>query len=146
MKKLLTILMAAILILGLAACSNSAVNTSTSTDAAAKQKESAAESGEASIDAETGTPSDVPGTPPDGTPPDGNGGPGGAPGGSSAELSYTGAVEITSADTQDGQSYASTSADESALLIATSDAVTVSNATVTKTGDSDGGLPAQSGR
>ena len=52
---------------------------------------------------------------------------------------YTGAVEITSADTQSGQSYDSSTADESALLISTSDDVTITNPTVTKTGDSDGG-------
>ncbi len=72
--------------------------------------------------------------------------PGDAPGGfggtgmSSAEdIDYKGAAEITSADSQDGQTYSSTTADESALLISTSDDVTISNATVSKTGDSDGG-------
>ena len=92
------------------------------------------------------------GTPPDGAPgdpPDGHGGPGGpppdgAPGGgpggsSSADLDYSGAVEISSADSQEGQSYASTTADESALLISASDDVTISKPTVTKSGDSDGG-------
>jgi hypothetical protein len=48
-------------------------------------------------------------------------------------------VEITSADTQDGLTCDSSTADESALLITTSDAVTLTNLTVTKTGDSDGG-------
>lgn len=66
--------------------------------------------------------------------------PGGAPGsGSSADVDYAGAVEIVSADSQIGQTYASTTADESALLISTSDAVTITNPTVTKSGDSDGG-------
>jgi hypothetical protein len=84
------------------------------------------------------------GTPP-GDPPGGNGGPGGTPpggggpGGSSADIDYSGAVEISAGDTQEGQSYASTTADESALLITTSDAVTITNPTVTKSGDSDGG-------
>ena len=76
------------------------------------------------------------------TPPDGNGGsaPGGVPGGSSsADIDYSGAVEITSADAQDGQTYASTTSNESALLIATSDTVTITNPTVTKSGNSDGG-------
>ena len=69
-----------------------------------------------------------------------SGAPGGAPGGSSsADLEYKAATEITSADTQEGQTYSSTTADESALMVNTSDAVTISNATVTKTGDSDGG-------
>ena len=89
------------------------------------------------------------GTPPDGnggpggTLPDGNGGPGGmpggAPGGSSADVAYTGAVEISSGDTQEGQSYASSSSDENALLVATADEVTITDPAVTKSGDSDGG-------
>ena len=89
------------------------------------------------------------GNPPDGTPPGGfgggmgeppSGGPGGAPGGSSAsDLTYTAAVQIASADAQANETYASTSADENALLISTADAVTIENPTVTKTGDSDGG-------
>ena len=96
-----------------------------------------------------GTPPEMPdgnggpgGTPPDGTPPDGNGGPsgpGGAPGGSSTEIDYAGAVEISSNDTQEGQSYTSNSSDENALLISTSQEVTITDPTVTKTGDSDGG-------
>ncbi len=86
----------------------------------------------------------APGEPPSGEKPDGA--PGDAPGGgfggtgmSSADIDYTGAVEINSADSQDGKTYESTTADESALLIETSDDVTISNATVNKTGDSDGG-------
>ena len=83
------------------------------------------------------------GTPPDGMPPDGKGGPGGMPGGapgsSSADIDYIGAVEITSAESQSDQSYVSSTADESALLISTGDDVTITNPTVTKTGDSDGG-------
>ena len=78
--------------------------------------------------------------------PDGQGGPGGngqqghgGPGGSSASIDYSAAAEITSAAAQSGQTYTSSTSDESALLIATSDAVTVTDATVTKTGDSDGG-------
>ncbi len=74
-----------------------------------------------------------------GTPPDGNGGPGGAPGGSSADIDYVGATEISSNVTQDGQSYESTSSDENAILVATSDEVTLTDLTVTKSGDSDGG-------
>ena len=67
------------------------------------------------------------------------GGPGGGPGGSSADIEYKGAVEITAADSQSGQTYASDTADESALLISTGDAVTIDDATVTKSGSSDGG-------
>ena len=72
-----------------------------------------------------------------GEPPSG-GAPGG-PGGGTADFEYTAATEITSADTQDGQTYASTTADESALIVNTSEDVTLSNVTVTKTGDSNGG-------
>ena len=85
------------------------------------------------------------GTPPDGeggpggAPPDGKGGPGGAPGGSNADIDYAGAVEITSSDTQNDQSYTSSASDENALLISTSDEVTISDPSVNKTGNSDGG-------
>ena len=71
--------------------------------------------------------------------PDGQGGPGGMPGGNSASVDYSAAKEIASAETQSGQTYVSSRSDESALIIATSDAVTVEDPTVTKTGDSDGG-------
>ncbi len=76
---------------------------------------------------------------PGGTPPEGGpGGPGG-PGGGSADVDYKGATEITSADDRSGETYASTTADESALLIAASGKVTVTDPTVTKSGDSKGG-------
>ena len=116
------------------------------TGATAEPSESASPESSAETD-------DAQGTPP-GDPPDGNGGPGGtspgdppsggmpggAPGGSSsADIDYSGAVEITSADTQSGQTYASATSDESALLISTSDEVTINDPTVTKTGSSDGG-------
>lgn len=115
-----------------------------------------------------GTPPEGMGQPPEGTPPEGmgeppsgqrpegtppggtvplsggpggsGGGPGGAPGGSSAaDIEYSGAVEITSADSQKGQTYATETVDESALLIATGDAVTITDPTVTKSGSSNGG-------
>lgn len=74
-------------------------------------------------------------------PPGGSGGgPGGAPPQSgSTNLTYSGAVEITSGDSQSDQTYSSTQADESVLLIAASEEVSIANPTVTKTGDSDGG-------
>ncbi len=71
--------------------------------------------------------------------PDGQGGPGGMPGGNSASVDYSAAEELASAETQSGETYVSSKSDESALIIATSDAVTVENPSVTKTGDSDGG-------
>ncbi len=83
-------------------------------------------------DGENGAPDGKPGEKPDGMP-------GGAPGSSSADLTYQGSTEITGSDTQSGKTYSSTRADESALLIATSDDVTIDNPTVSKTGDSDGG-------
>lgn len=62
-----------------------------------------------------------------------------APGASSTSVTYSGATEITAKDSQTKGTYESTKADENALLINTSDAVTVTNPTVTKSGDSDGG-------
>ena len=82
-----------------------------------------------------GTPPGGMGQPPAGGP---GGGPGG-PGGSSAYIDYSGAVEITSADSQTDQTYATDTVDQSALLIATSEAVTIANPTVTKSGSSNGG-------
>ncbi len=71
--------------------------------------------------------------------PDGQGGPGGMPSGNGASVDYSAAEELASAETQSGETYVSSKSDESALIIATSDAVTVENPSVTKTGDSDGG-------
>ena len=81
---------------------------------------------------------------PGGTPPDGNGGPGGmppggGPGGGSADLTYSGATEIDAPGTRSGETYASDSADQNALLITASGDVTLSEPTVTKRGDSGSG-------
>ena len=90
-------------------------------------------------------------TPPDGMngqppeKPDGNGGPGGGfgggtpPGGGTSSFEYTAASEITAAAEVTGEVYASVTADESALIVNTADAVSLSGITVTKTGNSDGG-------
>ncbi len=78
------------------------------------------------------------GTPPDGAPDGGFGG-GTPPGGSTSSFEYTAATEITEAAEQAGQTYASDTVDESALIVNTADAVTITDPTVTKTGDSDGG-------
>ena len=95
---------------------------------------------------EMGTPPD--GNPPDGfgggTPPDGapgNGGFGGGtpPGGQSSSFEYAAATEITESAELTDQAFTSDTADESALIVNTSEAVTISNPTVTKTGDSNGG-------
>ena len=83
------------------------------------------------------------GNPPDkpGGGPGGSGGPGGqgGPGGSSSSVTYVATVEITSSDTQSGQTYSSTSSDVSAMMISTDKAVTITNPTVSKTGSSNGG-------
>ncbi len=83
-----------------------------------------------------GTP---PAAPPDGAPGGGGFGGGTPPGGGSSSFEYTAAAEITSADEQADQTYASETADESALMVSTSAAVSIVNPTVTKTGSSDGG-------
>ena len=85
-----------------------------------------------------------PGGMPPGAPPDGNGGPGGfgggtPPGGRSSSFEYAAATEITEATELTDQAFTSDTADESGLIVNTSDAVTLINPTVTKTGDSDGG-------
>ena len=127
MKRILSLLITVILILSLAACGNSTGSTTT------------ADSGTSlNGGGPGGTPPDKPGGP-GGAPPDKPGGPGGGPGGSSSEVVYAGATEITSSETQENQAYSSSNADESALLISTADSVTITNPTVSKTGDSDGG-------
>ena len=76
---------------------------------------------------------------PKGNPP--GGGPGGGFGGghSSANIDYSGYVEITSAATETNKTYSTSTVDQSSLLISTSDNVTITNPTVSKTGDSNGG-------
>ena len=152
MKKIISLILCGLLAASsLAACGSSQTASQSSTSSVSVT-ESSADSAVSSE--ESGKPGDPPdgegapeGTPP-GDPPDGEGGPGGTPpdgqgggpgGSSSADLTYTAATEITSAATQTGQTYASSTADESALLISTGDSVTIENATVTKSGDSDGG-------
>ena len=138
-RRLSAFVLALTLCFSLAACGT----TESSTGTASSETEITTEiTTETSADGTTDAaekPDDRPGDPPSGdrpdAPPDGNGG----PGGSSADIDYTGAVEITSADTQSGKNYDSSTADESALLISTSDDVTITNPTVNKTGDSDGG-------
>ena len=73
-----------------------------------------------------------------GTPPEG-GKPGGGPGKSSADIDYSGAVEITSADLQENGTYDTSAVDQSALLISTADDVSITNPTVVKSGSSNGG-------
>lgn len=54
-------------------------------------------------------------------------------------VTWTGATTYTSATTVSDVTYSSTSANENSVLINTSSAVNITNPTVTKTGDSDGG-------
>ena len=166
MKKTISLILSALLLLSVLTGCGNAANTTTSTDTTVSAaEETVSTEAEAVTEEAAEAPSgDMPGEPPAGgegpggtppeDPPDGNGGPGGTPPGdppsggmpggapgssSSADVDYTAAVEITSADSQSGQTYASTTADESALLISTDADVTINDPTVTKTGDSDGG-------
>ena len=55
------------------------------------------------------------------------------------DIKYTGATSLTSTASEAGKTYESNKTDESALIISTKEAVTVSQPTISKTGDSDGG-------
>jgi len=145
LKKISAFLLAVLLVISLAACGSNA-STDTDNTAIATEQSETANAGDNSENKESNIPGDFPGEPPEGGPggtppdkPDGNGGPGGAPGGSSADIDYAASVEIASGDSQNGRTYAAATTDESALLISTSDEVTITNPTVTKTGDSEGG-------
>ena len=76
---------------------------------------------------------------PKGNPPGGGSGGGFGGGHSSANIDYSGSVEITSAATETNKTYSTSTVDQSSLLISTSDNVTITNPTVSKTGDSNGG-------
>ena len=134
---------------GTSGVSESADSSTTSASIQSASTESSSMSAPSDAPSGNSAPPDMPsggsGAPDGGSmsaPPDapgGSGGPGGAPGGSSADVEYTASTEIPSADTQDGQTYASQTADESALIVNSADDVTLSNITLTKSGDSDGG-------
>ena len=116
MKKIFAIILVFTLVLSLAACGGTAETDSDQTSVTVSNQGGSG-----------GTPPNMPG---------GNGGPGGS---SSSSVVYSGATEITSAKTESGKTYASTTADQSALMISTSDNVTLSDFTLAKSGDSDGG-------
>lgn len=158
MKKTISLILSALLLLSaLTGCGNaasSATSAETTETTVSAEEETVSTEAEAATEeaseAPAGAPSgDMPGEPPEGgegpggTPPGdppSGGMPGGAPSSSSSEdIEYSAVVEITSADSQSGQTYASSMADESALLISTDADVTITDPTVTKTGDSDGG-------
>ncbi len=63
----------------------------------------------------------------------------GGPGSRQTDIKYSGAVTITAGAAETGKTYQSDKTDESALLISTGEAVTISQPTITKTGNSDGG-------
>ena len=86
-------------------------------------------------------PEGMPGQPPEGMGGPGEGGFGGStpPGGGSADFEYVGATEITEAAEVSGEAYASETEDESALIVNTDDDVTLTDITISKTGDSKGG-------
>ena len=75
---------------------------------------------------------------PDGEPGGGFGG-GTPPGGGTSSFEYSAVTEITETAELTDQTWLSETVDESALIVNTADAVTITNPTVTKTGDSDGG-------
>ena len=142
LKKILSLAIVTIMCVAVTACGQTATSTE-GTDTVVTQESTVEESSNPSDapekpdgEAPDGAPLDKPDGEAPGNPPEGGGFGGGS---SSADIDYQGAVEVTGSDTQDGKTYASTTADESALLISTSDDVTITNATVTKTGDSDGG-------
>ena len=139
-KRRFAISIALMMALGLCACGNSAENKSTDSTSSTEQTVTGTNTGDTSDTKDEGRPGNPPGDPPEGSP-GGSGGPGGAPGGgsSSSDITYSGAAMISSADTQSGQNYSSSTSDESALLVSTSDDVTITDLTVTKSGDSDGG-------
>ena len=91
-------------------------------------------------DAPDGKPGDAPNGKPDGAPGGQPGGaPGGKPGSGASDITYTAVKTISSTATESSGSYTSETPDENAVLVDTSEAVTLTGLTVTKTGDSDGG-------
>ena len=86
----------------------------------------------------------MPGEPPEGGMP-GEGGPGGGfggstpPGGGTSDFEYTAATEIKEAAEVSGDTYESTTVDESALIVNTDADVALTDISVSKTGDSNGG-------
>ncbi|MBR1860630.1 MAG: hypothetical protein IJ796_02035 [Lachnospiraceae bacterium] len=145
-KKFAALMLTALLATSLAACGTTNSGSVTSDSDTASGQETLADTG---ITTDGEPPEKPDGEMSDGERPEmpggdseggfGGGMPGGAPGSSSSDIDYTGAVEINSSETRSGETYSSDTADESSLLIETSEDVTVTDMTVTKTGDSDGG-------
>ncbi len=158
-SKIISSLCAALLLVSLCACGNDTSADTAGAETAVEQTGIPADSETSGVSGESNFSEELPGDPPNGVPdgappekpdgagpdgsppgkPDGNGGPGGVPGGSRADIDASGATEITAAEEQNGQTYTSSSADESALLISTSEDVVITDPAISKTGDSDGG-------
>ncbi len=68
--------------------------------------------------------------------PEGHGDPGGS---SSGDIEYSGTIEVTEETELKDEEISSSGSDESAILISSSDEVTIENVKVIKSGDSDGG-------
>ena len=84
---------------------------------------------------EGGTPPDPPSGEGGGSPPDGSGG----NSSSSSSVSWSGATEITSGGTYENQTYSSTASEENAVLINTSESVTLNNVKAIKYGGTEAG-------
>ena len=135
MKKILSLIAAIVLTISMAACSES----SSTADTSGNSSSSASDSSEQGKD--KNAPPDKPdGSRPD-APPDGKGGdkPDGKPGGTQSEVVYDAATEITKSQRDDNKTYESSDADKIALMISSSDEDTITDPTVKKSGDSDGG-------
>jgi len=63
----------------------------------------------------------------------------GGPGSRNQDITYSGSTELKAAVTETSKTYQSSKTDESALLINTKEAVTISQPEINKTGSSDGG-------
>jgi hypothetical protein len=63
----------------------------------------------------------------------------GGPGSRNQNITYSGATELKAAVTETSKTYQSSKTDENALLISTKEAVNISQPTISKTGNSDGG-------
>lgn len=142
-KKLAIIAMAMIVCVNLTSCGNTAATDSSDQDAAQSgtQSDNEALSDFGSAEKPDAQPPEggKPGNPPDGEKPGNPPGGGFGGQGSSEDIEYVGATEITSSETIDGESIESDQADENALLVSTPEDVSISNTTVSKSGDSDGG-------
>ena len=152
LKKLVPYIGMIMIVASVTACGSTATTVSTESTVIETQENQSVSDGQEGAEGEMN--GEAPeGEAPDGEKPDGeppakpdgeapDGAPGGGFGGggnSSADIDYSGATTITGSETQKDQTYESTTADESALLIETSEDVTITNPTVSKTGDSDGG-------